>query len=88
MFDYKTAERGPWQDGSTVPPVPGIYERKYHSGNFFSCWTGIYWHPYGETPEIARQIQLSNKNIPAFCQTLLWRGLLNKPECDIPHHPV
>jgi len=62
-------ERTAWFDADTVPPRPGVYERRAPAGPY-ACWDGTRWRTDASTPAAAASRQRASAT-----QHAAWRGL-------------
>lgn len=63
-------ERTAWFDAATVPPRPGVYERRAPAGPY-ACWDGASWRPAAATPAAA-----ASRQGESAIQRAAWRGLV------------
>jgi len=64
-------ERTPWFDAATLPPRPGVYERRAPAGPY-TCWDGTRWRADASTPASAASQQRASPT-----QRAAWRGLVS-----------
>lgn len=65
-----------WQNGDTVPEIPGIYQRYIYEGINYSYWDGEYWYVSGHTIKAAKQNYVKDKWRLYRPVLFRWRGVI------------